>query len=140
MTDDLLDHLRPETRRGIDAIAACHEIHLLEAAIRSGPDDLEVLDRLRCLYSQSGRRSENLGILWRLVRLAPTDPLVHFRLACELASSQQILCALTALIEAVRLGYADLDSLLHDRDLGAVRDHPGFQRLLAVVRPEPFPN
>ena len=53
-----------------------------------------------------------------------------YNLACSYAMLNQKVEAFEALHRALALGYADLDFLLSDPDLAALRGHPEFQRIV----------
>lgn len=132
--------LPKKTQQSVAAIADRCEIELLELALAQNADDFEVLARLGELYSRVGRLAEGLAIDIRLVGMAPRDPIVHYNLACSLALTRQSDAALTALSEAIRLGYNDLDHLLDDADLRSLHGIAGFRELLALLGHQESPT
>lgn len=129
-----LPQLDETTRRRISETADRHELELLELALVESPDDFETLARLGELLTRRGRVTEGLEMDRRLVRLAPTDPIVRYNLACShsLAGAPEESCA--ALEEAVRLGYVDLDHMMEDDDLANARAHPLFADVVRVLK------
>lgn len=98
------------------------------------PDDLEVLSELATLLTRLGRHAEGLALDERLASLAPLDPTVRYNLACSLALCGRIETALDMLERAVELGYADLEHLLDDDDLAALRPEERFRTLVERLR------
>ncbi|MFG0319816.1 MAG: TPR end-of-group domain-containing protein [Planctomycetota bacterium JB042] len=128
-----LPRLDETTRRRISETADRHELDLLQLALDDGPDDFETLARLGELYTRLGRVEEGLEVDRRLARIAPSDPIVRYNLACSLALLGQPEESCAALREAVRLGYSDLEHLLQDADLASVRSHPLFADVLRLL-------
>lgn len=132
--------LPQKTQESIAAIADRCEIELLEVALTQNGEDFEVLARLGELYSRVGRLSEGLALDIRLVGMAPRDPIVHYNLACSLALTRQTDAAITALAEAIRLGYDDLEHLLADADLNSLHSMVEFKDLLGRLGHQELPT
>ena len=77
-----------------------------------------------------GRFADGLQIDRRLVQLRPSDPLVHYNLACSFALLKRGDLALKTLRRAVELGYRDFRYMREDRDLDTIRHDPRFRQLL----------
>lgn len=125
------------TRAAIEAIADRHEVGLLELAVANRPDDFDLLVRLSELYSTLGQARDGLAIDLQLVVMAPNDPIVRYNLACSLSATGRVHAALSALKEALRLGYTDIPHLLHDPDLEMVRAADGFTAVREWLRARP---
>lgn len=134
MRSDLLEALSTECRHQLQTVADRHEQSLLEEALRDRPDDFELLVRLGEIYPRIGQPQEGLRIDLKLVSLAPSDPIVRYNLACSLALTLQPQAAFSALREAIRLGYSDLEHLLADDDLASLREDPLFADILRLLR------
>lgn len=126
--------IQEATPPAILAIANQYETELLEQALQGRPDDFGILVRLGELYSALGRSRDGLTIDLQLVVIAPRDPIVRYNLACSLAMSGRISAGISALKEAVRLGYSDLDHLMIDEDLAAIRDDAEFPRVVEMIQ------
>lgn len=114
-------------------IANRYETDLLEQALRYRPDDFGVLVRLGELYAALGRSRDGLTIDLQLVVIAPHDPIVRYNLACSLARSGRMSAGISALKEAIRLGYCDIDHLMADPDLATIRDDAEFPRVVEMI-------
>jgi tetratricopeptide (TPR) repeat protein len=93
----------------------------------------DYVDVLRCqgeLLSCKGLHELALEVDRRLVQLVPTDPVVHYNLACSLALAGARRQAIAALQKALELGYDDLEHLTQDDDLDSLRDDQAFLSLL----------
>ena len=116
-------------RHGMEFLA-----DFLGRAVTRHPDNFAALSELADLLTRLGRLEEGLEADERLVRLAPTDPTVHYNLACSLALLGRTAAALDALERAISLGYRDPEHMQGDADLASVRSEPRFQTLLASLR------
>jgi Flp pilus assembly protein TadD len=104
------------------------EIEFFRRVLTRHPQYLEVLQAK--LLTSSGRRAEGLVCDRRLASALPHDPDIRYHLACSLAAVGKADEAVTALLEAVDLGYRDFDHLETDPDLESLHEHPQFQALL----------
>ena len=110
------------------------EIAFFEGVLERTPDCVEVLQVLGNHYTRVGRTPEGLEVDRRLVRLCPTDALVHYNLACSLSLTDAPADAVRELERAVHLGYRDLRHMDGDSDLDNIRNHPGYLRLVTRLR------
>lgn len=94
----------------------------------------EALELLGGLYTQLGRVDEGLKIDQKLVRMDPTSPEAHYNLACSLALKNRKQDCYVALVQALELGYRDLDWLLSDPDLRTMQDYAPFEKLIKTLR------
>lgn len=111
------------------------EIEFFEAILRRNPRDTDVIELLGGLYTKEGRVTEGLKMDRKLVRLMPNNSTAHYNLACSLALKKRKADALRALQRAVELGYSDVDWLMQDPDLDALKSHPAFKLLLERIDP-----
>ena len=81
------------------------------------------------MLTRLGRYDEGLQVDQRLVRLEPEEPIVHYNLACSLSLLGRIDDGIEELTRAVDLGYEDVEHMLKDRDLRALRNDPRFEVL-----------
>ncbi len=112
------------------------EIQFFESILRRNPRDSDVIEILGGLYTKEGRVDEGLRMDRKLVRLKPDNATAHYNLACSLALKKRRAEAMRSLERAVELGYKDLDWMLQDPDLDALKKHPAFRALAAKLVPE----
>jgi len=113
------------------------EIDFFERILSREPNYLEVLLNLGDLFTRKGCHRRALQVDLRLAQLRPKSPTVMFNLACSHALLNQKAEALDALRRAVDLGYSDLDHLLSDPDLTALREQPEFLHIAADLAAHP---
>lgn len=112
------------------------EITFFESILKRDPGYTEVVEILGGLYTKVGRIADGLRMDRKLVKLVPDNATAHYNLACSLALSKRPGDALRSLNDAVKLGYDDIDWLLQDPDLDALKKHPDFQKLLSTLKPQ----
>ena len=112
------------------------EIGFFESVLRRDPKYTEVIEILGGLYTKTGRIADGLKMDRRLVRLMPENATAHYNLACSLALSKRPGEALRSLRKAVDLGYSDVDWMLQDPDLDALKERPEFRKLLSRLEPQ----
>lgn len=112
------------------------EIEFYESVLRRSPRDTEVIELLGGLYTKDGRIDEGLRMDRKLVRLLPQNATAHYNLACSLALKKRNAEAMRSLERAVELGYRDVDWLMQDPDLEALKHYPAFKVLLSKIDPE----
>src|SRR5207249_2273648 len=83
------------------------EIGFLEGLVQRAPEYLEALQILGDDYARRGRIDDGLAVDRRLVTLCPQDPVAYYNLGCNYSLTGQHDAALTALEQALNLGYAD---------------------------------
>ena len=110
------------------------DIRFYEAVLRRSPDYTEVIEILGGLYTKYGRISDGLRMDRKLVRFLPENATAHYNLACSLALSKRNADALRSLRKAIELGYNDIDWLMQDPDLKALKQHPEFGVLAETVK------
>lgn len=126
--------LDPATAARLDHFGTEFLADFLGKATHRQPRNLEVLAELATTLTRLGRNEEGLAVDQELVKLAPTDPTVHYNLACSLALCGRPETALDALERAVALGYTDLGHLVDDEDLASVRGEERFRTLVERLR------
>lgn len=107
------------------------EIDFFERILSRDPTYVDVLVNLGDLFARKGCHRRALQVDLRLTQLRPQNATMHYNLACSHGLLAHMSEALAALERAVDLGYTDIDHLLSDSDLEAVRRHVGFRRILA---------
>ena len=106
------------------------ELEFFGGILNRYPDYVDVLRVQGNNLTIKGRFAEGLKIDKRLVKLRPTDPLIHYNLACSYALLNRKDQAIVTLRRAVELGYRDFRYLRQDKDLEAIRHDPRFRQLL----------
>ena len=107
------------------------EVKFFDAILSRNENHVDTLRQQVELLSRLGRHQRALELDRRLVRLAPEDVVARYNLACSLSMVGEVDAAVDALDAALRLGYSDWAHLESDADLDAVRQHRGFDALLA---------
>ena len=105
------------------------EIDFYEKLLKKDPDIIEALMALAHDYTLVGRFEDGLRTDHRLAQLLPNEPVVRYNLACSLSLTNHITEAGEALVKAIELGYADLESIEKDPDLANLRSHPLFDEI-----------
>src|SRR5262245_45418320 len=113
------------------------EIEFFERILSRDPNYVEVLMNLGDLFTKKGCHRRALQVDLRLARLCPKNPEVMYNLACSHSLLNHAVDAVAALRQAVGLGFRDLEYLLSDPDLAAVRSHPGFHRVVSELAGRP---
>lgn len=109
------------------------EISFLEGVLKHRPNYIDALAPLAEAYTLRGLFEKGLEIDKRLAFLCKDDPVVHYNLACSYVLSGYTAKALTALKQAVRLGFSDMRHLQKDPDLKLLKDYLPFQKWVATV-------
>ena len=99
------------------------EIQFLEGVIERDRRYVEALQLLGDDYTRRGRFKDGLNVDRRLARLCPSDPLVHYNLACSFSLTKEFRKAANALRKAIHYGYRDFDHLRKDSDLEPLRQN-----------------
>lgn len=123
--------LTPSQTVRADRLGLAFMAEFLETAVRHTPENVDALAELGHVYTRLGRFVEGLEVDRRLVGLVPSNPTVHYNLACSLALSGLTDPALASLEEAVQLGYTDGEFMTGDEDLKTLWGTPRFEALVA---------
>ena len=106
------------------------EISFYERLLMDHPDFVDALMALGEAYTRRGWHDKGLAVDERLTRLKAHDPIVWYNLACSYSLVRRCDEALSALRQAITLGYDDFDYLLKDTDLLPLRSTPQFHQYL----------
>lgn len=109
------------------------EVDFFSALLEQHPDFVEAAIVHANNLTAKGNHLAALELDQRLSRLRPSDPLVHYNLACSYSLLGRVDAAFATLRTAISLGYDQLDCLLEDRDLENVRSDPRFRELLELL-------
>jgi tetratricopeptide (TPR) repeat protein len=107
---------------------------MCDAALEGDPDYVPALMALAESCTRSGEHERGLALDVRLSRLAPGNPVVWYNLGCSHSLLGDMERSLEALRRALTLGYDDLEFMLKDPDLAAVRRTREFKVLLDAFR------
>ncbi|HSH94565.1 MAG TPA: hypothetical protein VK968_10505 [Roseimicrobium sp.] len=110
------------------------EIGFLEGIVRRDPGYVEALQVLGDDYTRRGKFTDGLTVDERLAQLCPKDSLVHYNLACSYSLTSQFDKAVSALDQALDLGYRDFKWLSRDPDLQNLRKHPLYKQIRSKVK------
>ena len=106
------------------------DIEFFEQLFARDGTSTEVVRVLAELVAKKGLLNRAVELDRHLVSLLPEDALARYNLGCSLARAGCSKEAISALSQAILLGYDDLHHLEADPDLDSLRDHPDFQNLL----------
>jgi len=109
------------------------QIGFLEGVLRREPGYVEALQLLGDHYTRRGKFEAGLRVDEELSRIASSDPLVFYNLACSYSLTGQVDRAATALQRAIGLGYRDFKWLAKDPDLDQLREHPVFRQIESQI-------
>ncbi len=110
------------------------EIAFFERILKRLPNSTDVLLALGNNYTERGHFEKGLRIDERLCRLRPSDPIIHYNLACDYALVGKVDQAIETLEHAVGLGYRDSTYLQRDPDLEGIRRDPRYVALVERVK------
>ena len=110
------------------------KISFMEGVTRRDPSYVEALQILGDHYTQRGRFEYSLKVDKKLSKLEPDNPLVFYNLACSYSLNGEYDAAVTALDQALILGYRDFKWLARDPDLRKLRKHPGYRDIEEKIR------
>jgi tetratricopeptide (TPR) repeat protein len=110
------------------------QVSFMEGLVRRDPQYLEALQMLGDLYTRRGKYDRSLKVDLQLSRLQPRNPLAFYNLACSHSLNGELDQAVTALEQALRLGYRDFNWLAKDPDLRQLRQHPLYRSIESKIR------
>jgi tetratricopeptide (TPR) repeat protein len=110
------------------------KIDFMQGLVRRDPNYVEALQLLGDHYTQRGNFEDGLKVDEHLSELEPRDPLVFYNLACSYSLTNQFDRAVSALEQALDLGYSDFKWLAKDPDLKKFRSHEIYQRIEDKIR------
>lgn len=113
------------------------QVSVAEEALEARPQDCDLLRFLAHAYTLLDRCGDGLAAELRIVEQLPADPRARYNLACSLALNGRKEEALSALEEAIRLGFEDAELLSQDDDLGSLRNDPAFVAMVDALRRRP---
>lgn len=79
------------------------------------------------IHFELGDSAEGMRWVDKALRVDPSDPGVHYNVACTLAVAGENERALDHIERAMELGFAGMKWLSNDPDLVSIKDHPRFQ-------------
>lgn len=109
-------------------------IWFFEGILEKNPNYTDCLMYLGNAYTTQGMYEKGLLIDQKLSRLRPTDPLVHYNLACSYALLKNIDAAFEALEMAITVGYKDMYHLERDKDLVSLKEDDRYQKLIEKMK------
>ena len=110
------------------------EITFYQQLLDVKPDFVDALMALGEAYTRRGWHEKGLEVDLKLTRLRSGDPVIWYNVACSYSLLKRYDDALTALQQAIAIGYDDFDFLLHDADLAALRQQPQFRQWIQSLR------
>jgi tetratricopeptide (TPR) repeat protein len=110
------------------------KISFLEGLVKRDQDYVEALQLLGDHYTQRGQIGQSLLVDQQLSRLEPGNPMVFYNLACSYSLNQDFEKAVSALEQALALGYRDFRWLSRDPDLRQLRKLPVYRPIADKIR------
>jgi len=110
------------------------KIDFMQGLVRRDPNYVEALQLLGDHYTQRGNFEDGLKVDEHLSELEPRDPLVFYNLACSYSLTDQFDRAVSALEQALNLGYRDFTWLAKDPDLHQLRQHPLYRTIESKIQ------
>jgi adenylate cyclase len=101
-----------------------------EKHMELNPDDPRSATMRAVSLCRLGRKEEGLHWAKQALAIDPEDGGVRYNVACLYALEGETDKAITALEEAIAVGFGNKAWIEHDPDLDSVRDHPRFKKLL----------
>ena len=109
-------------------------IWFFEGILEKNPNYMDCLMYLGNAYTVQGMYEKGLLVDQKLSRLRPTDPLVHYNLACSYALLKNIDAAFEALEMAITVGYKDMYHLERDKDLVYLKEDDRYKKLIEKMK------
>jgi len=106
-------------------------------ALRHNKEFQETYINLSTAYFRAKKFDEALKTLRDLEKINPSNPLLHYNLACYYSLTKQPLASLEALKKAVDLGYKEFQTLQTDPDLENLRKTTDFAAWFQSIKSEP---
>ena len=106
------------------------EIRFYEGVVKRSPNYVDALIPLAEAYTRYGLYEKGLEIDKRLSVLCKNNPIAFYNLACSFALVGKKRSALSALKQAIELGYRDFSHLRRDPDLKSLRGSAAFEKLI----------
>jgi len=109
----------------------------LEGIRKRCPDHTMVLETLGDLYTKQGELEKGLEVDKELTSQFPENDMYWYNLSCSLSLTGDLSAAVQALKKSVQLGYDNVDWLLKDKDLVAIRNLPEVVAIIASIKSSP---
>jgi TolB-like protein/Flp pilus assembly protein TadD len=138
-------HMRQDDYQSICLLASIyHGLGRMAEAQATGRRCIGVIEKHLALHPDSARALYLGAIVWmqlneparatawaeRALAMDPDEPLTLYNVACFYALQKKTDQALDVLERAVRQGFADQETMVHDADFDSLRGHPRFQALV----------
>ncbi len=111
------------------------EILFYERLLEKHPRFVDALVALGESYTRRGWHEKGLAVDLQLTQFKPNEPVVWYNLACSLSLLKRFDESLSALRQAILLGYDDFEYLAKDPDLAPLRQLPKFRQFLETIAP-----
>jgi tetratricopeptide (TPR) repeat protein len=120
--------LRGPRDRGLSQLD--FELAFFGGILERDPFYIEVVRRQAANFAKKGELNRAVALDRRLTRLQPDKPIPWYNLACSYSLLGMIEPGLKALQKAIELGYPEIDRVLRDPDLVALRRDSRFARVI----------
>ncbi len=108
-------------------------VEAIEKYLELTPDEARPYSLGASVLIRLGETERSKGWTEQAMTLAPSDPLILYNAACNLALLGQSERALDGLERAIEAGVAVGDWITHDPDFESVRHHPRFQEIVKRI-------
>jgi serine/threonine protein kinase/Flp pilus assembly protein TadD len=127
----LVAQLYADIGRGADAeVTRRRGLRVAEEHLQRHPDDVRALYMAANAQVATGESERGREWAQRALTLEPDDPIVLYNVACIRSLAGDVEGALDCLERAARTGQVQIDWVVHDSNLDAVRGHPRYAVLL----------
>jgi predicted Zn-dependent protease len=109
----------------------------LEGIRKRCPDNTMVLETLGDIYTKQGELEKGLEVDKLLTSQFPENDMYWYNLACSLSLTGDLDAAVRSLKKSVQLGYDNVDWMLKDKDLDAIRNLPEVITMIAAMKSAP---
>lgn len=123
----------------LEKSGADFDIGFYEGVAAGHPNLAECLIYLGNMYTANGMYDKGLAIDKKLSRLRPDDPVVMYNLACSYSLTNDIDMAISALRDAVVLGYDDLTYIEQDEDIDNIRNDQRYWDVISSIKEKANP-
>jgi serine/threonine protein kinase/Tfp pilus assembly protein PilF len=106
---------------------------VIEKHLEMYPDDARAVYFGAGALCRTGQSQRGLEWAERALTMDPSEQSIHYNVACVYSVEGQVERALDCLQRAVELGFSHREWIENDSDLDAIRSHPRYADILAIL-------